>query len=258
MLKDQSLLIACKDSNQVLHYSNEGAYLGEVTGDREFECPRSVCRGSYGFLVQDNNGLQRFLKLNVSEGFLGEKHFNRYLGITVDDKFHTITLNINKQDEESLSLGPGVASGEGQTDIFYIDDLSGKVIKRVNLVHVIAEQDQLLSQCVDVCFKNEALYLVDQGLNCLYRFTDDEVFRFGENAGLNNPSAIVADEFGAVIVADSGNNRLVLFDKDLKFCGNLSISQKISINGPSDIYFDKNSNEFYVCFSNDNKVVCLQ
>ena len=60
-------------------------------------------------------------------------------------------------------LGPGVATMAGQTDIFYFDDLTKNVIKRIELVNVISQQIQHLSQCVDVSYKNEALYVVDKG-----------------------------------------------------------------------------------------------
>ena len=61
-----------------------------------------------------------------------------------------------------------------------------------------------------------------------------------------------------MIVADTGNNRFVLFDKNHNFRGDLNISQKMSLNGPTDIFFDKKNSEFYVCSYNDNKVVCLR
>ena len=127
--------------------------------------------GSYGFDVQDNNGVQRFYNFKIADGFFGEQHFNRYLGITADDKSHTITVNINRADGDSGTLlGPGVATMAGQTDIFYFDDLTKNVIKRIELVNVISQQIQHLSQCVDVSYKNEALYVVDKGPQFSFRF----------------------------------------------------------------------------------------
>ena len=58
-------------------------------------------------------------------------------------------------------------TGEGETDVFYIDTTTGSVVKRVELIDIVGE-DKAKSACRFVACSAGKLYIMDMGLDCIY------------------------------------------------------------------------------------------
>ena len=89
--------------------------------------------------------------------------------------------------------------------------------------------------CRYLGYDNGRLFVVDMGLSCIYclEYKNDEwgatvVGGHGKDIGMfNKPAGLVFDELGAMIVVDSGNNRLQVLDNSLNFCGALKVCIEI-------------------------------
>jgi hypothetical protein len=137
------------------------------------------------------------------------------------------------------------------TDIFFIEKISNKVVRRVEMVELIDEAVKELqslqadmSLCRFLTYCNHTLYVVDMGLDCVFVLnneeTESELFgRRGNQGGeFRDPMGLVVDDVGTMMVVDSRNHRLQLIDRNLNFAGLV----KVRI---SNIKFYKIYNEYF-------------
>merc|ERR1712096_567845 len=135
------------------------------------------------------------------------------------------------------------------TDVFFIDRGSNKVVKRVEMVDLIGqavlELQSLhadMSSCRFLSYHNQMLYVGDMGLDCVFVLnkdgTESDMFGSRGNKGgeFRDPAGLVVDDIGTMMVVDSRNHRLQLFDKDLNYIGLVKVD--IPLSRPSGIFLD--------------------
>ena len=82
-----------------------------------------------------------------------------------------------------------------------------------------------MSACRAMTFCDKKLYVVDMGLDCVFILneegTESEMFGSRGTRGreFRDPTGIVVDDVGTMMVVDSRNHRLQLIDSDLNFAG---------------------------------------
>ena len=88
--------------------------------------------------------------------------------------------------------------------------------------------------CRYLSYDNGRLFVVDMGLSRIYCLESKKEWGatvlggHGKDIGMfNKPAGLVFDELGAMIVVDSGNNRLQVLDNNLNFCGALKVCIEI-------------------------------
>eukprot|EP00092_Neocalanus_flemingeri_P022721 GFUD01024641.1.p1 GENE.GFUD01024641.1~~GFUD01024641.1.p1 ORF type:complete len:831 (-),score=247.59 GFUD01024641.1:158-2524(-) len=256
LMVDQSLVVVCRGDGTVRRFSREGEFLGLVTSHREFVRPVDVLVLRCGdFVVRDELGIQLFGEKGKFIKYLGEHFINRCYGLAEDEFGRVITINCNVG-----SGGAGDLTDLGQTDIFYVDTSSGAVVKRVEMIDIVGEAKDK-SACRFLTYHKEKLYVVDMGLDCVYvLFLKDgeeqaEVFgSTGNKAGqFRDPAGLVVDNTGTMMVVDSKNHRLQLFDSKYAFCGIVKVDQPLA--RPSGIFLDIQSRDLFVSNYSDQSVV---
>eukprot|EP00092_Neocalanus_flemingeri_P040834 GFUD01044453.1.p1 GENE.GFUD01044453.1~~GFUD01044453.1.p1 ORF type:complete len:601 (+),score=162.83 GFUD01044453.1:671-2473(+) len=256
LMVDQSIVVVCRGDGSVRRFSREGQFLGMVISHREFVRPVDVLVLRSGdFVVRDELGIQMFGEQGKFIKNLGENFINRCYGLTEDEMGRVITINCNVG-----SGGAGDLTDLGQTDIFYIDTSSGAVVKRVEMIDIVGEAKDK-SACRFITYQKEKLYVVDMELDCVYvLFLKDgeeqaEVFgSTGNKAGqFRDPAGLVVDNTGTMMVVDSKNNRLQLFDSKYAFCGIVKVDQPLA--RPSGIFLDIQSRDLFVSNYSDQSVV---
>jgi len=109
---------------------------------------------------------------------------------------------------------------KGETDVFFINVKDGQVVKRIELADII--QDKRNSKCRFLRFHQGKVYITDLGLDCVYILNPetDDVKLFGSSGSqvgqFSDPAGLVCDDLGNMIVVDSKNHRLQLFNNNNK------------------------------------------
>ena len=133
------------------------------------------------------------------------------------------------------SKGKGGLTSVGEMDIFFIDLESGEVVKKIGLADII--QDKSKSKCRFLHCCKGMIYVVDLGLDCVY--TLDTAGKHAKVVGtsgsaqgqFNDPAGVATDEAGNLIVADSRNHRIQIFNKLNQAVGDIEVKQPL--NRPS-------------------------
>ena len=234
LINDYTLAVCCRNDNSVLKFSKTGNTLGSIVmKGRRMDKPTEIFKFKSGtFCVRDGRGLHMFNSEEMFTGDLGEEMRNQYYGVAEDEQ-HIITINCH---HDPVNDGPGKLTEKGQTDIFYFDKSTLALYKRVMMQDVISEKTRLNSACRFLSLDNNGnLLVVDMMMSCVYCLNSD-----GENASvfgdmgegkeeIRRPAGLAVDEFGSLIVVDSGNNRLQVVDSNWNFCGTLKVWHDIDI-----------------------------
>ena len=104
-----------------------------------------------------------------------------------------------------------------------------KAVKRISLDDLFGDNAKK-SRCRFLTFSKGLFYISDNGLGQGYILDPnnfESVRKFGDGQ-LNEPGGVVLDDLGNILVADSRNNRLCLYDKEGKWIKNLVINLKLS------------------------------
>ena len=191
-------------------------------------------------MVRDERGLQLFGTHLEFVKCVAENWIDHCFGLAEDDEGKIVTINHNPSSEDSTTK----ITAPNTTDVFFIDKISDRVLKRIEMVDLIIDaaeslQNQNLqpemSFCKFLAFRNKKLYVVDHGLDCIFILskdgTESEMFgRRGNNGGeFRDPAGIVVDDDGTMIVVDSRNHRLQLIDDKLRFAGMVEVSMNLMI-----------------------------
>ena len=117
-----------------------------------------------------------------------------------------------------------------------------------------------------IAVTNECLYLTDVGRYALFQFRKKD-FKFLNRAGtkgtqegqLSHPSGLCIDTNGDVMVADSGNNRISVFSKQLKFksclgIGHLQYPKDVKLSDDRIVVLDRGTKCFHF-FSRDGHLL---
>jgi len=248
ILPDKSMVVACKDANCVSRYNINGEFLGYLQPGREFVKPSDILSLSSGELVvRDERGLQLFGTQLKFVKCVAEKWIDHCFGLAEDDEGKIVTINHNPSSEDSTTK----ITAPNTTDVFFIDKISDRVLKRIEMVDLIIDaaeslQNQSLqpemSFCKSLAFRNKKLYVVDHGLDCIFILskdgTESEMFgRRGNNGGeFRDPAGLVVDDDGTMMVVDSRNHRLQLIDDKLWFAGMVEVDPPLA--RPSGIFVE--------------------
>ena len=151
-------------------------------------------------------------------------------------------LSVGKQGKanDELDRPRGLALDE-PNQLIYIADLGNKRIQVVSFAGKFLERfgQGILSRPWAIAVTEDNVYVTDSDLSALLQFSKKDyqlVRRTGTKGGgegqLNNPRGLCIDYNTDVYVAESNNNRVSVFSKDLKFLNCLYTQQR---NYPRDV-----------------------
>jgi len=251
ILQNKNIVIASTGDDSVKIFSQSGKVITLVQSGRLFKRPSDMATLSTGdFVVRDDQGLQLFTEEGAFIRNLGQNQIDRCYGVTEDEKGRIVTINGVRPSSRSKpgEKGKGGLTDVGETDIFYIDQKTGAVVKRIELVDIV--QDKTKSKCRFLNYFQGTVYIVDLGLDCIYTLNTDgnhaEMFgSSGTGSGqFQDPAGLVLDDNGNIIVADSRNHRLQIFNSQNEFVGIVKVD--VPLRRPSGIYLDKKHAELSV------------
>jgi len=238
VLQDKSLAVVCRDANCVARYNIQGGFLEFLKPGREFVKPSDILTLASGeVLVRDDRGIQLFGRDLQFVKTIAEDWIDHCFGLAEDDEGRIITINNNpcKGDSKVKITAPNT------TDVFFIDKVSDRVLKRIEMIDLIEDAVEMLqngcqetSACRYVAFKNKKLYVVDLGLDCIFILNKDGTESDllggrGNNGGeFRDPGGLVVDDSGTMLVVDSRNHRLQLIDNDMCFAGVVEVDKPLA------------------------------
>ena len=146
-----------------------------------------------------------------------------------EDDHHIITINCNTGTDTKT----GTDTAKDETDLFYFDKITRLLVKRVEMIEVIKEATKANSQCRYLTYDNSdgKIYVVDMGLDTIYSLYseggEDVAGCFGDPGAkvgqFTKPAGVAVDGLGALIVVDSGNNRLQIVDSQWNCVGTVKV-----------------------------------
>ena len=233
VLMDGSILIACTSKDRVCRYRQNGRYIEDVLPGRRFENPSDIFVLSSGkTVIGDARGIQLFdMNCNFIKT-LAEDQLDRCHGLCEDSEGNLVTINRNrKRNNMNVKI-----THCGETDIFFIDVETDKVVKRYQMAELIddAAQEVHLTSDVSACkylgyWKSE-LYVIDHGLDCIFILdksgTESRIFgkRGVKEGEFRDPTGIIIDDCGTMMILDNRNNRIQLISNELDYAGLVHVS----------------------------------
>ena len=175
--KDEVLVISQGD---VLRFSKQGEARGRLNSPQPLKHPSDILHLSSGRLaVAHAEGVTFFSQGGEFLRNLGKVGVSCY-GLAEDGEGHLLTICVNMRSEKAGLTDPGM------TDVLFIDTSKDKVVKRIELVDVIQEEERMETKC-----------RFDPKAACYY-FTSD--YRS------------IAYYNGKIFVGDQGKNRIFVLD----------------------------------------------
>jgi len=187
-------------------------------------------------------------------------------GGNADDQFHNAAGiavdslgNVYVSDKERSTISKFTASGKFLTSWRIASVLDPEFLASVRSLTDITVTNPNLT-------KTDFLYVIDGRDSCVLKLdtTGKILQRFGTrgsgNAQLNDPQSVVVDKNGLVYVADTGNQRIEVFEPNGAFAfsfkgNNYSGYNSYEVTG---LAFSPNGNVLYVLLSNVSKVQRFQ
>ena len=173
---------------------------------------------SSSFIVQDMTGIQVF----NDEGFFVSRVWRSHkpwecFGLAEDEQRRLWFIDFNWRSKE--------------THLRCYDLKVGKPVKGISPKELVGDRSRE-SKCRFLTFSKGKLYITDLGLDQVYILDPNnlESFRkFGSSGAgdgqFNDPAGVVVDDVGNILVADSKNHRLCLFDKKRNWIKKFQVSQ---------------------------------
>ena len=249
------LVVALGKKGRVVILSQEtGAILGSLQGGRSGLTTRALVRPQEVFrmetgqiVVRDEGGIFLFSPDWEFIKEVASRELDQCYGLAEDDQGLLITINHNQ------SRSPGRVTDAEQTDVFFIDLQEDKVVKRVVLEGVIEPEEILRTKCRFVVFRNGKLYVVDSGMSRIFVFFTDAsgeatVEVFGEQGQgdlqLQAPSGLLVDALGNLLVLDTGNSKIKVFDTSYSYVGEVKVEQPLVL--PLRVCLDRDRRQFWL------------
>jgi len=237
LLQNGNIVVASTFEDKVKMFSPTGKFLSLVTSpESPFERPSDMVTLQSGqFVVRDNTRVQVFSPTGTHMRTLWQdKGQDKCYGLAQDKEGRLVTIMETRRQKK--------------TDLLFFDLETGKLARKIEMEDIIADRSR--SKCRFLTYQLGKLYITDLGLDCVYILDPAtiSVKVFGSTGSglgqLSDPAGLVVDTVGNMIVADSKNHRLCLYDTEGKFICNLTLSPEA--RRPSGVVLDKENKELYV------------
>jgi len=236
LLQNGNIVVASTFEDKVKMFTPTGKFISLVTAPQPFERPSDMVTLQSGqFVVRDNTRVQVFsANGNFMKSMWQDRGQDKCYGLAQDQEGRLVTIMESRRPRK--------------TDLLFFDLISGELVKKIEMEDIIA--NKAMSKCRFLTYQLGKLYITDLGLDCVYILDpvtiNAKVFgSSGSGPGqLSDPAGLVVDTVGNIIVADSKNHRLCLYNMEGKFLCNLSLSP--DTRRPSGVSLDKDKLELYV------------
>ena len=136
--EDEVLVIS---QGNVQCFSRQGEARGHLISPQPLKHPSDILRlSSSGFAVAHAEGVAFFSQECKFLRNLDKVGGSCY-GLAEDEEGHLLTISVNMDSKKAGLTEPGM------TDVIYIDTSKDKVVKRIELVDVIQEEERMETKC---------------------------------------------------------------------------------------------------------------
>jgi len=235
--KERIVLASLKNDIVMVFNSTTGVHISEVRGPAGWNRPGDLCSlAGGGFVVRDKNAVRKFSEeCEYVREVMRFRGGERGWGVTQDSEGNLVTI-LEISCPKSFKL-------------IFTDVETCQRKKEVVLHDIIPRENIAASLCKFLTYYQGHIYITDLGLNLVYVFNVEErdVMVFGgiEKCGpFSDPAGLVVDRDGWMIVADSKNHRLCLFNNKGEFQGRVQMGPEM--RRPSGLQLDREKRELYV------------
>jgi len=237
VLLNKKIVVSSTFDDTVKMFSPSGQFITQVsTPKAPFTRPTDMVTLHSGqFAVRDDNKVMVF----SCDG--------QYMRTLWEDKGQVRCYGL-AQDKEDRLVTIMETRRPRKTDLLFFDINTGKLSRKIEMEDIIS--DKIKSKCRFLTYQLDRLYITDLGLDCVYILDPAtiSVKVFGSSGSepgkLSDPAGLVVDSVGNMVVADSRNHRLCLFNQDGKFVSNVSLNPET--RRPSGVVLDNYNRELYV------------
>jgi len=238
LLARERIVLANLQNDIVMVFnSTTGVYLSEVRGPAGWNRPGDLCSlAGGGFVVRDKNASRLFsAECEYVREVMRFRGGERGWGVSQDSDGNLVTI-VEITRPKSFKL-------------IFTDVETCQPKKEVALHDIIPRENIAASLCKFLTCHQGRIYITDLGLNLVYVFNLEEsdvmIFGGNEKSGqFSDPAGLVVDGDGWMIVADSKNHRLCLFNDKGEFEGRVRVGPEM--RRPSGLQLDKDKKELYV------------
>jgi len=252
-LPDGNIIVTFGGDDHLHMLNSRGKMIKKVRPITRFRRPTDLATFSDGnFVVRSESAICLFDKEGNLIRLIGEKNFAKSFGLATDGQSHLIAISIGTNKSSSLTK-------PGETDILFVDINTGRISRRIELGDII--EDKSKYNCRFVSCDGNRIFVVDSGLDCVYAIdiSTNLVKTYGSRGNqfgrFVEPTGMAIDRSGNVIIADSKNHRLQIFDRSLNFVGIVKTS--VTLRRPSVISLDPCSQSILILNSWSNSLLKL-
>ncbi|XP_069997263.1 RING finger protein nhl-1 isoform X2 [Penaeus vannamei] len=233
-LESGHIIVADTFNNRMMLFDEAGKVLGPFYSSSSLYHPSAVVELEHGgFAVKDNNSISVFSSEFECCKVIAKGKLSRPYGLTVNAEGLLVTV------ETSLT---------GNLTIVTLNPGSGNVESRVKVDLGLSSHAKSESKPRFIAWQGEhRLLVVDLGLNCVYiidAFKGVVLKRFGEYGQgrdqMHDPSGIVCDGDGFILLGDSRNHRILIYDPDGRYISVLEVD--VPVRRPSGLYLTSSGN----------------
>ncbi|ROT72187.1 hypothetical protein C7M84_009430 [Penaeus vannamei] len=233
-LESGHIIVADTFNNRMMLFDEAGKVLGPFYSSSSLYHPSAVVELEHGgFAVKDNNSISVFSSEFECCKVIAKGKLSRPYGLTVNAEGLLVTV------ETSLT---------GNLTIVTLNPGSGNVESRVKVDLGLSSHAKSESKPRFIAWQGECrLLVVDLGLNCVYiidAFKGVVLKRFGEYGQgrdqMHDPSGIVCDGDGFILLGDSRNHRILIYDPDGRYISVLEVD--VPVRRPSGLYLTSSGN----------------
>ncbi|XP_023210786.1 tripartite motif-containing protein 2-like, partial [Centruroides sculpturatus] len=208
-------------------------------GEHFFRPSAVVVMEDDSFVIKDSIGLHLYNKDGIFIRSIGETVLHRPFGLAITEDQKLITLNETRK-----------------SDLFVFNKDGG--VENRNLYEPLIKRHEK-SKCRFLAYYSNEVVVSDLGLSMMYKTTvDGKLIKtfgtFGNIEGtMNEPSGIALDPTGTMLIGDSRNDRIQVFDWEGEYMGKVTFSHPI--RRPSDITLTKDGRLYVLNYLNHHLAI---
>ncbi|XP_067120648.1 tripartite motif-containing protein 2-like [Centruroides vittatus] len=208
-------------------------------GENFFRPSAVVVMEDDSLVIKDSTGLHLYNKDGIFIRSIGETVLQRPFGLAITEDQKLITLNETRK-----------------SDLFVFNKDGG--IENRNLYEPLMKRHEK-SKCRFLAYYSNEVVVSDLGLSVMYKTTvDGKLIKtfgtFGNIEGtMNEPSGIALDPTGTMLIGDSRNDRIQVFDWEGEYIGKVTFSHPI--RRPSDITLTKDGRLYVLNYLNHHLAI---
>jgi len=237
LLHNGNIVVASTGEQKVKIFTPEGKFVKQVCSpEKPFDRPTDMVTLQSGqFVVRDSTRVQVFSDNGeFVKNMWQDRGKDMCYGLAQDKEGRLITIMESRRPRT--------------TNLLFFDLGTGELVKKIEMEDIIT--NKAMSKCRFLTYQLGKLFITDLGLDCVYildpRTNNAKVFGCsGSGPGeLSDPAGLVVDSVGTMIVADSRNHRLCVFNREGKFV--CPVRLKPDTKRPSGVALDIEKKELYV------------